>query len=352
MADLKTYRPSHVTAVGSPGQHARVLFREGLYIELDQFAQENGDREYGAVLLGIRRRPEGSQFDEILVNGFIPFPQRYHLHRFRLTKAEMDEVRARKATFYPELDIVGWVHTHPGFGVFLSQSDRQQHQEFFPQPWQIAFVIDPQNMTRGLYQLIEDELRELPGYYLADLPPAKAVLKRKTEQRRRRKRRVNYKRAAAAGIVILLLFGGVSVGGYLLWEQWERSNATVETPEPEEADIALREPPPAAEELARPVVEDEHAEEPLPVEEPPEEEAEPVSETEPEPETDAETSEEDVEEETAPREYVVEAGDTLWDIASAQLGDGSRFREIVELNGLDPASPLRVGMVLQLPDED
>lgn len=32
--------------------------------------------------------------------------------------------------------------------------------------------------------------------------------------------------------------------------------------------------------------------------------------------------------------YIVKAGDTLWDIAQSQLGNGSRYKEIMALNGL------------------
>lgn len=47
--------------------------------------------------------------------------------------------------------------------------------------------------------------------------------------------------------------------------------------------------------------------------------------------------------------YVVEPGDTLFAIARRELGDGQRWRELVQLNpGLDPAG-LTVGQVLQIP---
>lgn len=39
--------------------------------------------------------------------------------------------------------IVGWFHTHPGFGVFLSQHDLFIHRSFFNLEWQVALVLDP-----------------------------------------------------------------------------------------------------------------------------------------------------------------------------------------------------------------
>jgi len=42
-----------------------------------------------------------------------------------------------------ERNIVGWYHSHPGLGVFLSARDRLTQRSFFANPWQIALVVDP-----------------------------------------------------------------------------------------------------------------------------------------------------------------------------------------------------------------
>lgn len=51
----------------------------------------------------------------------------------------------------------------------------------------------------------------------------------------------------------------------------------------------------------------------------------------------------------AGREYTIKSGDTLEGIARAELGDGQRWRQIVEMNpGLDPKS-LKIGRKITLP---
>jgi nucleoid-associated protein YgaU len=50
-----------------------------------------------------------------------------------------------------------------------------------------------------------------------------------------------------------------------------------------------------------------------------------------------------------PARWAVKPGDTLWEIAGAALGDGSRYREIAVLNRMADPSALRVGQVLRLP---
>jgi nucleoid-associated protein YgaU len=51
------------------------------------------------------------------------------------------------------------------------------------------------------------------------------------------------------------------------------------------------------------------------------------------------------------RSYIVQQGDSLWHIAAKQLGDGSRYEEIVELNAgtLENEDSLAVGLCLKLP---
>lgn len=56
-------------------------------------------------------------------------------------------------------------------------------------------------------------------------------------------------------------------------------------------------------------------------------------------------------ERVTPATYTLAPGDTLWSVAQRFLGDGSRWREIQQLNGISDAEVKRlpVGLVLRLP---
>jgi len=47
--------------------------------------------------------------------------------------------------------IVGWYHTHPHMGIFLSHYDTWLHNNFFPEPWQVALVVEPASSTAGFF---------------------------------------------------------------------------------------------------------------------------------------------------------------------------------------------------------
>jgi proteasome lid subunit RPN8/RPN11 len=51
--------------------------------------------------------------------------------------------RARLALRPHEL-IVGWYHSHPGLGAFFSATDRRTQAAFFPHPYSVGWVLDPE----------------------------------------------------------------------------------------------------------------------------------------------------------------------------------------------------------------
>ena len=59
---------------------------------------------------------------------------------------------------FPDDIIVGWHHTHPNFGIFLSAYDLFIHKHFFGSPWNVALVVDPVKEEFGFYQWRGDEI--------------------------------------------------------------------------------------------------------------------------------------------------------------------------------------------------
>lgn len=53
---------------------------------------------------------------------------------------------------------------------------------------------------------------------------------------------------------------------------------------------------------------------------------------------------------SVPQQYTVQKGDCLWYIAARFLGDGSRYREIAQLNNIANPNLIFPGQVIRLPD--
>jgi len=61
--------------------------------------------------------------------------------------------------------IVGWFHTHPRMGVFLSHYDTFLHNNFFPEPWQVALVVEPFSSVAGFFIRQADGLFDPSRYF-------------------------------------------------------------------------------------------------------------------------------------------------------------------------------------------
>jgi len=63
--------------------------------------------------------------------------------------------------------ILGWYHTHPGFGIFLSAMDMFIHENFFNESDQLALVYDPLKGEDGLF-VWRDGKAELHQYLVEE----------------------------------------------------------------------------------------------------------------------------------------------------------------------------------------
>lgn len=67
---------------------------------------------------------------------------------------------------FPEDQIVGWYHTHGGFGVFLSEMDTFVHDNFFQEPHHVAYVYDPLAGSEAFFHRQGKTLQPAPRYWL------------------------------------------------------------------------------------------------------------------------------------------------------------------------------------------
>jgi proteasome lid subunit RPN8/RPN11 len=61
--------------------------------------------------------------------------------------------------------IVGWYHTHPRMGIFLSHYDTWLHEHFFPESWQVALVVEPHALLAGFFIRQADGQLDPRRYY-------------------------------------------------------------------------------------------------------------------------------------------------------------------------------------------
>ncbi len=84
------------------------------------------------------------------------------------TQDTWEHIYAVKDKRYPDERIVGWYHSHPGFGIFLSEHDTFIHKNFFSSPGQIAWVYDPHSDEEGCFGWVDGQIKRLPRVAILD----------------------------------------------------------------------------------------------------------------------------------------------------------------------------------------
>jgi proteasome lid subunit RPN8/RPN11 len=84
------------------------------------------------------------------------------------TQDAWEEIYRVKDDLYPNDRIVGWYHSHPGFGVFLSEHDMFIQQNFFSSPGQVAWVYDPHSDEEGCFGWVSGEVHRLSSLSVID----------------------------------------------------------------------------------------------------------------------------------------------------------------------------------------
>ena len=134
----------------------RVTISEQAHREIVAHAREDQQAELCGVLVGAVRRDRHGPF--VAVEAIIRGEHaESHSGQVTFTHDTWAHINAVMDRDFPEARIVGWYHTHPGLAVFLSQMDLFIQRHFFDQPWQVAFVVDPQSGEQAFFHWLQGQ---------------------------------------------------------------------------------------------------------------------------------------------------------------------------------------------------
>ncbi len=299
-----------------------ILMDADIRRQIADFAASDTRRELGGVLIGTLREGDTAEVGiTAIIQARFTDASSASLTFTHETWQDILEVKDRD---YPDGKIVGWFHTHPSFGIFLSNFDLHIHRNFFNLEWQVAYVVDPLAKTEGFFRWEHGKVSRTEDFIITgvsvptavpeapSLPQAVPATKPAPSAPTRR-RRADVRNLVIAGLAVL--------AAYLLVfpPPWVTSTAPP-------APIMTRPTAPAA---TAPVVKPEP---PAPVT----------------PESTVATKP------TVPADahgwplYTVRAHDSLWSISATWYGDGKLYPLLVTANHLRSPN-LRVGMRLAIP---
>ena len=145
----------------------RVYIKQSVYKKIEKIAKTQMSKEVGSILIG--DYVEESNKKTVVISACIE--AKYtdaSASTLTFTHETWDYVYKEKEKNYADKKIVGWQHTHPGYGIFLSNYDIFIQENFFNLPWQIAYVVDPIADTRGFFEWKKDSVEKMTGFYVYD----------------------------------------------------------------------------------------------------------------------------------------------------------------------------------------
>jgi proteasome lid subunit RPN8/RPN11 len=135
----------------------------------------------GGILAGTWCIDQGSTRQFIIIEAALPARFTRHGSTFlTFTHESLVDMHSELEERFPGKQIVGWYHTHPGMGIFLSPYDTWLHDNFFPETWQVALVVEPVSMTGGFFSRQPDgNLRptRYAGFYELAGSPGQSIVR-------------------------------------------------------------------------------------------------------------------------------------------------------------------------------
>jgi proteasome lid subunit RPN8/RPN11 len=134
------------------GRAVTVFVSPRAFVRVCAHAGSDLENEVGGALLGQWRIDPEAGREYVVVDATLRARHtRFGSSFLTFTTESLVALHEEKDARYPEKDLVGWYHTHPGMGVFLSGHDLWLHRHFFPEAWQVALVVEPHSASGGFF---------------------------------------------------------------------------------------------------------------------------------------------------------------------------------------------------------
>ncbi len=223
-SEFLTSLPQNILKMGGQVEEDKNIYiSQSAYKAIHNFTKNKLENESGGMLMGYTL--EGAGKTNIIVDGFIEAKHSEATPTtLKFTHETWEYVHAEAEKNYPEYKIIGWIHTHPSFGIFLSEYDKFIQQNFFDGENQIAYVVDPIQKIEGFYFWINGKIEKCNGFYIYDKTGVPIVIEpEKNEEEKAstasavapRKNWKDYLLVATSLLLVVMLFISISLSGKL-----------------------------------------------------------------------------------------------------------------------------------------
>ncbi|HPZ07967.1 MAG TPA: Mov34/MPN/PAD-1 family protein, partial [Candidatus Eremiobacteraeota bacterium] len=143
----------------------RVYIEKKVYDDIIEHSFEDDKIEMGGILIGEVKKDDYGAYLYVLANIRGKYSSST-VSQITFTQETWNYINEIKDKRYSDKKVVGWYHTHPNFGIFLSDMDIFIHENFFGNPYQIALVVDPVAEKEGCFIKQEKEIIPLKRFWV------------------------------------------------------------------------------------------------------------------------------------------------------------------------------------------
>lgn len=158
--------PQNIISIGEQQpEDKHIYISQSAYKAIHAFTKNKTKNEAGGMLVG--KVIEAFGKSNILINGFVEAKDTQSTPTtLTFTHETWNACHKAIDKTFPGQKIVGWIHTHPNYGIFLSNHDKFIQESTFSDENQVAMVVDPIQGEEGFFYRKNGAIDRCPGFYI------------------------------------------------------------------------------------------------------------------------------------------------------------------------------------------
>ncbi len=145
----------------------RVYFASDVHAAIQSHAGEDTSIEICGVLVGEWQQDDDGPF--AVIRNYIRCDNAASKNaEVTFTHESWAQINEEMDSKYDDQRIIGWYHSHPDFGIFLSDRDMFIQEHFFNGPGQIAYVVDPVRKLEGVFEWRSGKAEVMSCYWVGN----------------------------------------------------------------------------------------------------------------------------------------------------------------------------------------
>ncbi len=345
-----------------------IFILDEVYEHVQKYAKTDIKKELGGVFLGSYVQKE--ECEVLIINGVLDAKHTIQSDKtLEYTEKTWLAIHRETEAFYPDTQIVGWFHTCPGYGVFLSSNDPFLENNFSDFLWQVGLMIDPISEKQEWFQRKKGDIQKCSGYYLYS--KTRTLTEEAFSERRKRVQQsqktveersaediaekkevpVNIKVKKGSQRIHFILHGALFLLVFILLISQIQLSRNIKKIDAPAAPISDEMQISVMEELAfmqqkLQVMEEMLAQEQVQVPSAPNNGVDSGQ-----PQDGGSQSPPTQDQKYEHVEYVIKEGETLWSISQRFYNDGQKYKMLMEVNNIDDLDKVQVGQKIIIPKE-